>query len=205
MKRIGLVGGVASGKSFVARQLAQWGARIVDADQMAHQVLGEPDVIQTILDRWGSRVRNDDGQLARGRVAEIVFAGTRESNSELQWLESVLHPRIHERVIADLETWKQQGIVAAVLDAPVLIKAGWHHQCDEILFVDTRRSIRLQRALERGWEPGELDRREALQTPIDEKRRLATFVVDNNGSIEETTRQLEQFWQQKVLGEGKSS
>lgn len=198
MKLIGLVGGIASGKSFVAGILAKLGAKVIDADQLAHQVLNQPEVIDLIVEHFGSQVRGDDGKLLRSELAGLVFGNDSKSQQELDWLESQLHPRIHQLVLPQLEQWRQQGVKAAVLDAPVLIKAGWHHQCDEIIFVQCDISIRQQRASRRGWDENELKRRESNQTSLPEKRRHATFVVHSDVDADKTRKQLEEFWQQKI-------
>lgn len=199
MKLIGLVGGIASGKSFVARQLADLGAQVIDADKLAHQQLGEPEVVELLVQRWGEEIRNADGTVRRDRIAKIVFADTPQGKRELEWLEQQLHPRIHAQVLNLLEQWRSEEMLAVVLDAPVLIKAGWHHQCDEIVFVECSREERLARAAARGWDDAELARREAYQTPVEEKRKLSTFVVQNDGEPQKTRQQLETFWQQRVL------
>lgn len=199
MKVIGLVGGIASGKSFVAEILSQFGARIIDADQLAHRVLEQKPVIDLLVSRWGPEIQAPDGSLRRDQIAKRVFATDRRSRDELAWLEQQIHPRVHQQVEDLLERWKHESVPAVVLDAPVLIKAGWHKDCDEIVYVDCAYDVRLARTRQRGWDQWELKRRESYQTPLEQKRALATFLIHNDISPESTRTQLETFWRQRVL------
>lgn len=183
MITIGLIGGVASGKSAVAQQFADWGAIILDADRVGHEVLREPDVIQQLVARWGSHVLNAAGEINRSAVARIVFAAN--GDTERQFLNSVTHPRIAARLELQLNELRQARCPAAVLDAALLLEAGWDRLCDEIVFVDVPQEQRLARARSRGWDAGELARREATQLPLEEKKRRATVCLDNSGSFHE--------------------
>jgi len=200
VKLIGLVGGIASGKSCVSQLFRDLGAEVINADQLAHQVMQDSAVIQLLVQRWGEIVIDDKQQLDRSAIAKVVFAETKSGQAELDWLESQLHPRIRSMIEPKLDRWRSDPKVsAAVLDAPVLIKAGWHLLCDELVFVEASLPIRLQRARKRGWADGELQRREKLQTPLSEKRRLSTFVIQNDGDSEFTARQVKAFWNQDIV------
>ncbi len=181
MITIGLIGGVASGKSAVARQFADWGAVILDADRVGHEVLLEMDVIHQLVARWGPRILTEAGEINRSAVARIVFAAGGET--ERQFLNSVTHPRIAERIGLELNELRQANCPAVVLDAALLLEAGWDRLCDEIVFIDVPQELRLARARTRGWDAGELARREATQIPLEEKKRRATVCLDNSGSF----------------------
>lgn len=194
MKVIGIVGGVASGKSLVTDCLAQLGVAVLNADHLGHEVLRQPEVIAALVDRWGPAVLLDDGQINRSVVARIVFAPGREA--EKQFLESISHPRIAAAMRATLDEWRAKGDVQlAAVDAAIMLETGWSRYCDEIWFVDAPSEIRRQRALQRGWTPEQWVARERSQWPIERKREAATQVIDNSGSAEETCRQVK-----KVLG-----
>lgn len=197
MVSIGIVGGVASGKSLVASQLESLGARRIDVDRLGHEVLTDPNVKSALVGRWGPSVLNVDGEIDRRAVAAIVFA--QNGNQELEFLERITHPRIADRIRQTLEDWTQQGVVrVALLDAAVLLKAGWDVFCDKILYVDTPRPLRLERALARNWTQAQFDSREAAQRSLDSKRERADWVVDNSGSPEDTRTQLQAIWQSIV-------
>ena len=168
MITIGLIGGVASGKSAVARQFAERGAVILDADRVGHEVLRETAVIQQLILRWGTAILTADGGVSRSAVAKIVFAP--DGETERQFLNSVTHPRIAARLAAQLSELRQANCPAAVLDAALLLEAGWERLCDQIVFVDVPDEQRLERARSRGWDSGELARREATQLPTRRKK-----------------------------------
>ncbi len=203
MKVIGIAGGVASGKSLVAKQLAELGAWVLDADQVGHAVLKEPEVIQAIRDRWGATVLDSQGRVIRREVAKIVFHGP-QAATELAFLEALTHPRIGERLAEIMEQHRrQQQTPALVLDAALMFKGGWDRLCDVIVFVDTPRARRLQWARQRGWNERDFDAREASQTPVNAKRTKADVVIDNSGTLEQTRNQVHEFW--KTLNQQPSS
>lgn len=195
MKIVGILGGVASGKSLVAEQFRHLGARVLDADQVAHEVLREPEVIQAARQRWGDAVIAEDGHVIRSEIAKIVFAPPPGGPKELAFLEQLTHPRIGLRLQQRFEELSREGDVEAViLDAAVMLKSGWDRFCDHILFIEVPRDIRLQRARERGWSEAEFAARESSQETLETKRSAADLVIDNSGSVESTRQQVESFW-----------
>ena len=192
---VGLLGGVASGKSLVAQQLAELGAVVIDADKLGHQVLTQPEVIAEIRQNWSDAVLTADGQVARQKLAAIVFAPSPAGQAALAALERITHPRIRALTEARLVELAAAGTpVVAVLDAPVMLKAGWHHVCQRLIFVDAPQPVRLTRAKTRGWSEAEFLRREARQEPVEFKRKLCDTVIENAGSVEQTAAQVRQFW-----------
>ena len=194
MHIIGLVGGVASGKSLVAEQLRQLGAAVLDGDRAGHEVLREPDVRAAIVERFGASVLDADGEVDRRAVGRIVFAPPPDGPPHLEWLEQLTHPRIIERLERQAEELTRSGTKAAVLDAPVMLKGGWHKMCNSILFIDAPRELRLERAKTRGWTEDDFVRREAAQEPIERKRAFAEAEIDNSGAPEATFEQIKQYW-----------
>jgi dephospho-CoA kinase len=200
MKTIGLVGGVASGKSLVAKMFVELGAGLLDADRTGHAVLAEDaDVHDALRRRWGDSVFTGDGSVDRAAVARRVFADTAEGVADREFLERLLHPRIRRQLEDLRQEFAAAGKPAAVLDAPLLLEAGWGAICDVILMIDVPRASRLQRTIERGWSEGEFARREAAQMPIEEKRRAADAVVYNHGSLEELRQAVRGFWDRYVV------
>ena len=202
MKTIGLIGGIASGKSAVAAALAELGAVVLDADSAAREAIATPEACRLLVERWGPEALDHAGQPRRGAIAARVFAPTPEAAVERRWLESILHPRIRERFVAEIARLRDVGAPAVVVDAPLLVEAGWQTLCDELVWVECPESLRRQRAATRGWPPGEFERREAVQMPIDEKRLLATWTVDSSGALADLPQRVRQFWAERIERSG---
>lgn len=195
---IGILGGVASGKSLVSDRLAELGAEILDADVVAHAVLKEDDIKAAIGERFGNNVFDETGEIQRKKLAEMVFAPGDEGARALADLERITHPRIGERIRQHLEYFEQAGRPVVVLDAAVMMKAGWHKICDILLFVEAKRRVRQQRAAQRGWSPEQFAAREAAQVSLVKKRDAADFVIDNCGAPQNTYAQIDRFWKSFV-------
>ncbi|HJQ79404.1 MAG TPA: dephospho-CoA kinase [Lacipirellulaceae bacterium] len=195
MKTIGLVGGVASGKSLVAKMLVEFGAGLLDADRTGHAVLAEDPAVQRELrKRWGDTVFAAEGSVDRSAIARRVFASGGTAELDRRFLEELLHKRIRRRLLQKKDQFAAEGRPAVVLDAPVLLEAGWGPMCDILLMLEVPREIRLERARQRGWTEAEFDRREAAQWTVDEKRREAHFMIANDGSEDELRHAVQEFW-----------
>jgi len=206
MKTIGLVGGVASGKSLVAKLFAELGAGLLDADRAGHEVLAhDGEVRQAVVDRWGPSVLAADGSIDRAAVAACVFAADDESASdraatERKFLESLLHPRIGALLTQKVAEFAAEGCPVVILDAPLLLEAGWGPLCDLIVMVDADQSLRLARAQERGWSAAEFARREAAQWPVAKKRSAAHATLANNGDVAALRTAVHELWRKHVAG-----
>ncbi len=180
---IGLIGAIGAGKSAVAAALAKRGGVVVDADKLGHEVLELPDVKHQLTARWGAEVLKDDGTVNRRTIGSIVFQDLKERHA----LEAIVFPAIRKRAedaITKLQADDRAGFI--VLDAAVMLEAGWHDACNKILFVDAPRELRAQRLAARsGWTEPELALRESAQLPLDVKRARADVVIMNDGSLEE--------------------
>ncbi|MEX2026557.1 MAG: dephospho-CoA kinase [Pirellulaceae bacterium] len=197
MKVLGLVGGVASGKSLVASCFRDLGALVLDGDKAGHEVLTEPAVIKQLRQRWGDAILSADGSVNRRAVAKIVFAPG--GAAELKFLEGISHPRIEARFRLEIKAAREAGNTpAVVLDAALLFDGGWDKLCDVVIFVSVPRDVRTARATSRGWTDADLIAREARQLPLDEKRSKSGYVVDNSGTPDETRVQVAEFWRQYV-------
>ncbi len=196
---IGIAGGIASGKSWIAGQLERQGAAVVSADAWAHEVLKLDEVKQLAHQRWGDAVFGPDGQIDRGALAKVVFGPPPGGPRELKYLEQLMHPRIGELLRRQLEELGAQPTTAAiVLDVPLLFESGWNKFCDKIVFVDAPPPVRLARAMARGWNREDFTRREAAQESLESKRQLADVIIDNSGSPESAQAQIELFWRSLV-------
>ena len=199
MKLVGLLGGVASGKSVVTKRLAELGAEVLDGDVTAHEVLREGDIRAAIRQRFGEAVFDEDGQVNRSALARVVFAGGNNGSTALTDLEKIMHPRIGQRLQEKMAEIDRIGKAqAVVLDAAVMMKAGWHKLCDLLVFVDVTPEIRVARSRSRGWSDEEVAAREARQTPLEVKRAAADVVIDNSGDLTDTFAQVDRFWQERI-------
>lgn len=189
---IGLVGGVGSGKSTVARMFAELGAAVIDSDRLGHEQLQRPEVLSQLRSWWGPQVVTAAGVADRSAISRIVF----HDAAELARLEALLHPLIDQRrkeLVAGLE--RDPSIRAVILDAPKLLEAGLSGVCDRVVFVDSPRDERLRRVAEtRGWSEDELNRRENLQFSLDKKRSMSDDVIVNHSDIEALRREVEQVF-----------
>ncbi|MFO7898201.1 MAG: dephospho-CoA kinase [Planctomycetota bacterium] len=183
---LGLVGGIGSGKSTVARLFEETGAAVLDADAICTELHDLPEVRQAIEAEWGAAVFGDDGRLDRGRLADIVFADP----AELDKLNAILHPRVVDRIRRKIAAYRVPGgPELCVIDAPLLVESGLDRLCDVLVFVQCDQATRTRRlADERHWPSDEIKRREAHQLSTEEKRRRADAVICNEGDAR-TTRQ----------------
>jgi dephospho-CoA kinase len=177
---IGLTGGVGAGKSTVAGMLADLGCVVVNSDELGRQALRDPAIRDQIVAWWGRSVLDASGEIDRSAIARIVFAAA----DERRRLEALVHPWIEARrkqVFASAP----RDAPALVIDAPLLLEAGLDRECDAVIFVDAplrQRQERVRR--ERGWNEGELARRELTQVSLDRKRSGAHHVVVNDGNLD---------------------
>jgi dephospho-CoA kinase len=198
MHIIGLVGGIASGKSAVSAALARRGAVVFDADKIGHRVLDEPEVRDELVARWGAGILDVNHRVSRDAVAERVFGDSPETAAERDFLEQTLHPRIRQRILAEINQLPNEAAPAVVIDAPLLLEAGWGQVCQAVIFIDAPREIRLARARQRGWTADEFSRREAAQMPIEEKRRHATHIIHNAGTLADLEVEVDRVWREVV-------
>jgi dephospho-CoA kinase len=196
MKILGLLGGVASGKSLVARQLADLGAVVLDADRAGHEALRLPEIEEAARRRWGDAVFGPDGHINRSELAKIVF-NPPSGTEERKYLESLTHPEIGRQLAAQAKAKKKESPLI-VLDAALLFEAGWDKLCDYLAFIDVPHELRLARALRRGLTEEDFAAREAAQKSLDFKQSRADFVIDNSGSAGHTQEQVQRLWQSLV-------
>ena len=172
----GLVGGIGAGKTAVSEILEDAGCVVSNADRVSHEVMKSSEVRDHIHAWWGDEVFDGAGMLDRAAIAAKVFNNT----DELKRLEGLLHPIIHETRIRHFEA--SPNARAYVIDAPLLIETGLDAECDAVIMVDSAREDRLKRVAARGWSAEELDKRQALQLPLDQKRNRADHILINDGS-----------------------
>jgi dephospho-CoA kinase len=203
---VGVVGGIGSGKSAVCRWVADrdHSIRVINADQDGHRALQRPDVQAQLRNAFGPEIFSPEGTVLRSRLAKHVFGDTPAHEQARRRLEGILHPAIvglREKQLSELSS---SGDVQAVLvDAPILLEAGWHDRCDAVVFVEVPRDLRLNRIQQRGWTDEELARREASQWPLDRKQAASDFVVDNSGTLDNAGAQMYEYIQRLVASDVK--
>ena len=178
---IGLTGGVGCGKSTVARQFERLGCAVISADELNHDVIGLPKVVQQIQQWWGQRMLDGQGRIARGAVGRVVF----EDESELKKLTDLVHPLVELRERELLEVYVADPAVrAVVLDVPLLIEVGQDKWCDTIVFIEADEHIRQERVRQKlGWGPEQRKKVEKLQLGLDIKAEMADYTLRNNSTI----------------------
>jgi dephospho-CoA kinase len=185
--RVGLTGGIASGKSTVAKTFSRLGARVIDADAVVADLYRPGRAgFEAIVKRYGKDVLRPDGQIDRPRLSSVALA-TAESAAELN---ALIHPLViaeEARMIEDESSDGVSGIF--IVEATLLLESGGRERYDRIIVVDVDPDTQLKRAIARGLDRDEALRRMARQMSRDERLRLADYVIDNRGSAEDTERQ----------------
>ena len=189
MLRLGLTGGIASGKSAVAAMLREMGFAVLDADALAHKLI-EPGqaAYAEVIQEFGPSIADTSGCIDRAQFGAMVFADL----AKLDRLNAIVHPRVAEVILSQFEVWRRSGVRDAVfVEAALLVESGIHKKLDGLVVVWCRPEQQLERLLARGFSESEARRRIAAQLPVEEKLRLATEKIDCSGSLEETRRQVE--------------
>ena len=187
MKIFGLTGGMGMGKSTSAQLLRSCGAAVVDADDLARQMVQprQPALLE-IQRVFGGDIVGPDGQLRRDEVARIVFADA----AARQRLEEILHPRIRDQWRAQIAAWRNQGVPLAVVVIPLLFETKAEAEFDATICVACSAATQRQRLLARGWTAGQIARRLAAQWPIERKMAQSDCVVWTEGGLEVLAQQL---------------
>ena len=185
---IGILGGLASGKSSVAAELAKLDCAVIDADKIAHELLDEPSVRKEVINSFGQAILDHMGKINRRKLADIVFA----DGDKLSTLNQILHPLVLARAERLIEHYnRQQQVRAIVLDMPLLVEVGWDKRCDRLIFVDCKPQIRLKRAKKMGvLGENQLKIRENFQISLDKKATIADNTVDNNSGFSALAKQV---------------
>lgn len=195
MKVIGLTGGIASGKSAVAAMLRELGAQVLDADAIYHGLIepveGCPSELATAIAQRFPEVLQDDGHIDRKRLGGRVFA----SAPEREALNAMTHPAVAAAVGARVDELAASGVTEVVYDVPLLFERGLERGMHGVIVVWVPQSIQLARLCARdGIAQAEALTRLAAQWPLDDKRKRATWVVDNSGTLAKTEEQVRAVW-----------
>lgn len=200
MKVIGLTGGIGSGKSTVSGFLAELGALIIDADKVGHALL-KPDteIWREVVAAFGRQILTPDGEISRKKLASIVFG----SPGRLKLLNRLMHPEMKKKVMARLLEYRRQGAGVVVLEAALLVKAGWTELADEVWVTTASETT----VLERLEQQQGLSRKESLarirsQLPREELLKHADVVINTEKSLDELKAEVKKLWQRFLRNKG---
>jgi dephospho-CoA kinase len=192
MRKLGLTGGIASGKSTVAGMLRDLGFDVIDADSLARELM-EPGqtVYEEVVHEFGRDVINSKsgtGQIDRKKLASLVFA----DRAKLDRLNAIVHPRVQETILRQFEEWACEGDVSvAFVEAALLVEAGYQKYLDSLVVTWCKPEQQLERLRSRGLSEEEARNRMTAQLPVADKLKLASETIDCSGSLEDTRRQVE--------------
>ena len=189
MQRLGLTGGIASGKTAVAGMLREMGFAVLDADSLAHKLVepGEP-AYDEVVREFGASILDADSRVNRTKLAAIVFADP----AKLGRLNAILHPRVEAVIHQQFAEWSSNGTRnAAFVEAALLVEAGYHKNLDGLVVTWCRPDQQLERLRARGLSDEDARQRIAAQLPVTEKLGYATETIDCSGSLEETRKQVQ--------------
>jgi dephospho-CoA kinase len=166
---------------------------VIDGDRAGHDALLNPAIKHRLHQRFGDAVFDQQGDVIRSELARRVFGSSRDAEQARADLERIVHPEIRQILAQQVEAARTAGEADAILlDAAVLLEAGWHDLCDALVFVETPEPIRRNRVLSsRNWTAEQLRQREESQLPLEQKRRAADFVIENAGSLTTAAAELE--------------
>jgi dephospho-CoA kinase len=189
---IGILGGISSGKSTVAKQFEALGCGVVDADKIAKNLLFADDVKQEIRSAFGDKIFDSAGNVDKIKMAEVVF----NDPLAVKTINGIIHPRVMAKTENLIEQYQiDEGIKAIILDIPLLMEVGWEKRCDKLVFVACDEEIRLKRAAKKGnLDEKLLKKREKFQISLDKKREISHYVINNNEDLSELTEQISQIF-----------
>ena len=187
MKLCGLTGGVGMGKSTAAAFFSQHGARVMDTDEIARELVqpGQPALAE-IKKEFGHKIISSTGELKRNELAQIIF----NDNVARKKLQAILHPRIRERWQSQVETWRKENCPLAIVVIPLLFETAAESHFEKIICVASSPAAQCERLAARGWSPEQIQQRIAAQLPIEQKVARSHFVLWSEGKLEAHAQQV---------------
>ena len=196
MKRYALTGGFGTGKSTVGRIFEDLGIPRIDADILVHKLMESGgDVWREIVATFGEEVLQNDQNIDRRRLAEIIFSDAKKRKQ----LEAIVHPKVRETMHQEMERLSKEGKTKVILEIPLLFEAGWDREekLDAILVVTCDEKTQQERAAKKfGLSAEAIKARISAQLPLAEKTKKATFVIDNSKELAATRREVEEIFKQ---------
>lgn len=201
---IGLAGGIGSGKSLLASELAKLGCALIDADKLAKQLRDLPRTREILRAKLGDSIFGKDGVIDEKALSELVFSPQSTKNA-LDILNSIVHPLVIAKCLELIEQYRQEGRAKAiVLDAPLLFEAGLDSHCDAVIFVNADDALRSRRVQDqRRWSRDKWADIEKKQISLDKKRALSDYIVENSSSKIDLRCQIQQLFP-RILGKTSS-
>jgi dephospho-CoA kinase len=194
MIRVGLTGGIASGKTFVCRLFEAKGCTIVDADSVAHRlILRGQSGYEPVLNAFGSVILGAGGEIDRAKLGAIVFS----DRTQLDRLNAILHPEVVRVILSQLDNWeREQPLAKVIVDASLMIESGFYRNFQKLIVVSCTPQQQIDRLRARnGLSEADARRRIALQMPLEEKVRFGDYVIDNSGTPESTKAQVDALFE----------
>lgn len=194
---IGLTGGIATGKSTAAEYLKEKGARIIDADQISHQISSRGEKgWQLVVDEFGDEILRDDGEFDRNKLGEIVFSDPQKRKT----LESLLHPLIIYEMKEQAHQYLENDEIVVFM-APLLFEAGLDRFCDQIWVISSSEAEQIKRLKNRNdFKREEALKRIKAQMPLNKKEEKADVVIENNSTIEDLKNKIDLYWEKVLKG-----
>jgi len=189
---IGILGGISSGKSTVAKQLETFGCAVIDADKIAKDLLLADEVKLDIRRAFGDGVFDSAGNIDKAKLADAAF----NNPAAVGTINNIIHPRVMQTTESLIAQYQADAKVKAiVLDIPLLMEVGWEKRCDKLVFVACDEQLRFKRAAQRGnLDENLLKKREKFQISLDNKRKIAHYTVCNNEDLSELNKQISEIF-----------
>lgn len=199
MKKIGLTGNIGTGKTTVAWMFEEQGAKLLNADTIAHETLApQSSVWKQLFDRYGKKVMMHAGVVDRKALAKIIFG----DDTERKFVESIIHPKVHEELTKRIADLKRNGTPLIMVEVPLLFETRWDKEMDSIIVVSCELELQIKRCMEKfGLTRDEVLSRIRAQRPIEEKIARADYVIDNSGTKDETQLQVRRIYSAIMKGE----
>lgn len=192
-KVLGLTGGIATGKTAVAKLFLARGAVVIDADQVAHQVVqkGQPGLTK-VIEVFGTGILTPTGELDRAKLGKIVFADAHQ----LELLNAATHPLIREQILAAIADYQAQGYPLVVADVPLLLESDYRSICDAVLVTDIPLDMQVRRVMSRDHLTSEAAQ-QRINSQLDRRARLdaADFVIDTSGNLVQLESTFDELWE----------
>jgi dephospho-CoA kinase len=196
---IGLTGGIASGKSTVAKMLSDLGAVVIDADKVGHEAFQpRSEAWHKVVAAFGKDILGKNDEIDRGKLAKLVF----NDSKALKRLNSIMHPLMHRMVERKLEVLRSQGVAVVVLEATLLVEAKWTDLVDQVWVTISPEATVVSRLVgHKNFTEEQAEARVKSQTPISQRAKHADVVIDNNSDLETLRKQVKEFWRKHNLPE----
>lgn len=198
MKKIGLTGGIATGKSTVTWMFQDMGAAVINADEIAHALMQPKSAVwKALFERYGDHIMQKGKHIDRAALAAIIFG----DQDERQFVEHVIHPRVYEEITKSVAELEKKGRPYVIIEVPLLFETGWESHVDAVVVVRCDHEQQVVRCMQKfKLIRAEAEHRIGIQRPLSEKEVKADFIIDTAGSETETLVQAQRLFRQFEKG-----